>query len=149
MANRRSKTLAAASLSLAEIEPLTKNQVLAFESENNLVLHGIAGRGKTFISCYLAFDDMRKVIPTLDNLIINDRWHGNYSRDKKNKNTMIYKRYETYFHRKIFERFNVKSFKIRLEIKVDGNTITIEGLGAKIKSILRDVKKVSIVKKSN
>lgn len=60
MANRRSKTLAAASLSLAEVEPLTKNQVLAFDSENNLVLHGIAGTGKTFISCYLAFDDMIK-----------------------------------------------------------------------------------------
>ena len=55
MANRRAKTLAAASLTLAEIEPLTKNQVNAFESENNLVLHGIAGTGKTFISCYLAF----------------------------------------------------------------------------------------------
>ena len=60
MANRRAKTLAAASLTLAEIEPLTKNQVNAFESENNLVLHGIAGTGKTFISCYLAFDDMIK-----------------------------------------------------------------------------------------
>ena len=46
MANRRSKTLAAASLTLQEIEPLTKNQVLAFDSENNLVLHGIAGTGK-------------------------------------------------------------------------------------------------------
>ena len=33
MANRKTKTLAAASLSLAEIEPLTRNQVLAFESE--------------------------------------------------------------------------------------------------------------------
>ena len=60
MANRRSKTLAAASLTLQEIEPLTKNQVVAFDSENNLVLHGIAGTGKTFISCYLAFDDMIK-----------------------------------------------------------------------------------------
>jgi len=60
MANRRSKTLAAASLTLAEVEPLTKNQVHAFESEKNLVLHGIAGTGKTFISCYLAFDDMIK-----------------------------------------------------------------------------------------
>ena len=60
MANRRSKTLAAASLTLQEIEPPTKNQVLAFESENHLVLHGIAGTGKTFISCYLAFDDMIK-----------------------------------------------------------------------------------------
>lgn len=60
MGNRKNKTLAAASLTLHEIEPLTRNQVLAFESERNLVLHGVAGTGKTFISCYLAFDDMTK-----------------------------------------------------------------------------------------
>ena len=50
MANRRSKTLAAASLTLQEIEPLTKNQVLAFESENNLVLHGIAAVSYTHLT---------------------------------------------------------------------------------------------------
>lgn len=57
---KRSKTLAGAGLTLEEIEPLTKNQVRAFESQKNLVLHGVAGTGKTFISCYLAFDDMIK-----------------------------------------------------------------------------------------
>ena len=57
---RRSKTLAGANLDLQEIEPLTKNQLLAFESDKNMVLHGVAGTGKTFISCYLAFDDMTK-----------------------------------------------------------------------------------------
>ena len=58
--SKRSKTLAGSGLSLAEIEPLTKNQLIAFESDKNLILHGIAGTGKTFISCYLAFDDMVK-----------------------------------------------------------------------------------------
>ena len=57
---KRNRTLAGANLVLHEIEPLTANQVLAFESENHLVLHGVAGTGKTFISCYLAFDDMLK-----------------------------------------------------------------------------------------
>ena len=58
---KRSKTLAGSGLSLAsEIEPLTRNQLKAFESDKNLILHGIAGTGKTFISCYLAFDDMVK-----------------------------------------------------------------------------------------
>ena len=57
---KRSKTLAGSGLSLAEIEPLTKNQLIAFESDKNLILHGLAGTGKTFISCYLAFDDMVK-----------------------------------------------------------------------------------------
>ena len=56
--NRR--TLARASLTLQEIEPLTQNQLLAFDSDKHLLLHGVAGTGKTFISCYLAFDDMIK-----------------------------------------------------------------------------------------
>ncbi len=47
-------------LKLQAIEPLTKNQLLAFESDKNLVLHGLAGTGKTFISSYLAYDDMEK-----------------------------------------------------------------------------------------
>tara|TARA_R110000796_G_scaffold68191_2_gene156310 strand:+ start:849 stop:1508 length:660 start_codon:yes stop_codon:yes gene_type:complete len=59
MAKKR-KTLAGASLELREIEPLTRNQLTAFESEKNLVLHGLAGTGKTFISSYLAYDDMAK-----------------------------------------------------------------------------------------
>ena len=66
--SKRSKTLAGSGLSLAEIEPLTKNQLIAFESDKNLLLHGIAGTGKTFISCYLAFDDMVKGV--YNNLVI-------------------------------------------------------------------------------
>ena len=57
---KRSKTLAGANLDLQQIEPLTQNQLKAFESDQHLVLHGVAGTGKTFISCYLAFDDMIK-----------------------------------------------------------------------------------------
>ena len=57
---RKNRTLNSSGLVLHDIEPLTRNQVLAFESERNLVLHGVAGTGKTFISCYLAFDDMTK-----------------------------------------------------------------------------------------
>ncbi len=57
---RRSKTLQGANLDLQEIEPLTKNQLKAFESDKNMVLHGVAGTGKTFIACYFAFDDMIK-----------------------------------------------------------------------------------------
>ena len=57
---RKNRTLNSSGLVLHDIEPLTRNQVLAFESERNLLLHGVAGTGKTFISCYLAFDDMTK-----------------------------------------------------------------------------------------
>ena len=59
MAKRR-KTLAGVNFELREIEPLTRNQLKAFESTKNLVLHGLAGTGKTFISSYLAYDDMTK-----------------------------------------------------------------------------------------
>jgi phosphate starvation-inducible protein PhoH len=59
MAKRR-KTLAGVNFELREIEPLTRNQLKAFESTQNLVLHGLAGPGKTFISSCLAYDDMTK-----------------------------------------------------------------------------------------
>ena len=57
---RKNRLIAAANLNLQEIETLTQNQLLAFEADNNLVLHGVAGTGKSFISCYLGFDDILK-----------------------------------------------------------------------------------------
>jgi phosphate starvation-inducible protein PhoH len=57
---KRKKTLSSVNFDLREIEPLTRNQLKAFESNQHLVLHGLAGTGKTFISSYLAFDDMTK-----------------------------------------------------------------------------------------
>lgn len=60
MATKKNKTLDKVNLVLQEIEPLTQNQVRAFESSKNLVMHGVAGTGKTYISMYLAFDDMHK-----------------------------------------------------------------------------------------
>jgi len=67
---------------LKRIEPLTDNQKLSFEaySQNkNLMLHGIAGTGKSFISLYLALNQVlsessqyrnivivRSVVPTRD-----------------------------------------------------------------------------------
>jgi len=69
-------------LKLRDVDPKTPNQQLAyqlFEQENNLVLHGMAGTGKTFITLYLAlksiFDKnsfqqkvviVRSVVPTRD-----------------------------------------------------------------------------------
>jgi len=70
---------------LRQITPLTENQHKAFDAYDegrNLVLHGIAGTGKSFISLYLALDDIlnydgdernydkvvivRSVVPTRD-----------------------------------------------------------------------------------
>jgi len=57
---KRAKSINGSGLDISEIEPLTRNQVRAFESTKNLVLHGVAGTGKTFVGCYLAYDDMAK-----------------------------------------------------------------------------------------
>lgn len=68
-------------LRLTDIYPLTKGQLKtfdAFESNKNLILHGVAGTGKTFISLYLAIKAVldgtapkpiviiRSVVPTRD-----------------------------------------------------------------------------------
>tara|TARA_X000001382_G_scaffold127677_1_gene115917 strand:- start:237 stop:938 length:702 start_codon:yes stop_codon:yes gene_type:complete len=65
--NRQNNNTQNLNLKVQEIEPLTRNQVLAFESDKHLVLHGLAGTGKTFISSYLAYDDIEKSYA--DNLI--------------------------------------------------------------------------------
>jgi phosphate starvation-inducible PhoH-like protein/PhoH-like ATPase len=71
------------SFNLKPIEPLTDNQRKAFEAyfdrNKNLLLHGIAGTGKTFLSLYFALHDVlenvtpykkvvivRSVVPTRD-----------------------------------------------------------------------------------
>lgn len=67
---------------IKKIEPLTENQKISFEQYHNgknLMLHGIAGTGKSFISVYLALNEImnenknynkiiivRSVVPTRD-----------------------------------------------------------------------------------
>ena len=57
---KRAKNINGSGLEIQQIEPLTRNQLSAFESEKHLILFGVAGTGKTFVGCYLAFDDMAK-----------------------------------------------------------------------------------------
>lgn len=75
--SKRRKTLKGSGLELKKIEPLTDSQEVTFDSDRHLVLHGMAGTGKTFISCYLAFEEMltdvydelviiRSAVPTRD-----------------------------------------------------------------------------------
>lgn len=52
-----------------KIKPLTLNQEIVFESDKHLVLHGLAGTGKTFISIFLAMEDIVDY-GTKDELII-------------------------------------------------------------------------------
>ena len=58
--NYGKNALNALNFSICDIEPLTKSQLLAFDSEKHMILHGCAGTGKTFISFYIAFDDIIK-----------------------------------------------------------------------------------------
>lgn len=69
-------------LKIQPVTPLTENQKLTFASYNkdkNILLHGLAGTGKTFISMYLALDEIlskgslynkliivRSIVPTRD-----------------------------------------------------------------------------------
>lgn len=80
--SRKLETMAVKnSMSLAQIKPLTNSQKIAFESfysGNNLVLHGSAGTGKSFVGVYLALKSIfvdsnysrlyvvRSAVPTRD-----------------------------------------------------------------------------------
>ena len=77
MARKKQKSITGTGLELKQFEPLTDNQELAFDSNRHLVLHGLAGTGKTFISMYLGLEDVvegisdkvvviRSAVPTRD-----------------------------------------------------------------------------------
>ena len=56
-----SKKIEITNTDLVKIEPITDNQKLVFESykkNQNQFLYGCAGTGKTFISLYLAFQEV-------------------------------------------------------------------------------------------
>ena len=55
------------------ISPLTENQTRTFESydqDKHLVLHGVAGTGKSFISLYLAYDELLAKKSQYDKIVI-------------------------------------------------------------------------------
>lgn len=59
--NRRQKKVLNYNFKLKQIKPLTKNQDSAFHGYwggKNLLLHGMAGTGKTYIAFYLALNDL-------------------------------------------------------------------------------------------
>lgn len=80
--NKNEENISKLNFNLKKIEPLTQNQKLTFEAyakERNLLLHGIAGTGKSFISLYLSMKQIlessdkykkvvivRSVVPTRD-----------------------------------------------------------------------------------
>lgn len=58
---RKEKTVKTNILELSRIEPLTDNQAKAFElweRGNHLILHGVAGTGKTFLAFYLTLNEL-------------------------------------------------------------------------------------------
>jgi phosphate starvation-inducible protein PhoH len=76
MAKKR-KSLSGVGLTLRTVTPLTENQALAFNSTKHMVLHGVAGTGKTYLASYLAYKGMtdltvsqfviiRSAVPTRD-----------------------------------------------------------------------------------
>ena len=61
--SKRSKTLAGSGLSLAEIEPLTKNQLEAFESDKNLIL----------VTHYVLISEVLNYAPSSGEIVISDK----------------------------------------------------------------------------
>ena len=59
-------------LSLKHFDPLTSNQKLTYQSFNhkNLLLHGMAGTGKSFISLYLSLKEVIKTDSPFKNVVI-------------------------------------------------------------------------------
>jgi len=53
---------------LADVQPLTENQLKAFKSNKNLILSGSAGTGKSFLACYFACEGMVK--KKKDNIVL-------------------------------------------------------------------------------
>ena len=91
----------------------------------------------------ISFIDIRKVIPTLDNIIINDWFNGKYKRVKNKNNQIQYINKGLPVFNKFLEKINCVP---TLDIKVDGNTLEIEGLFFKTISTIRNIKKVSLIK---
>jgi len=52
---KKAATLAGNQLNVQLREPLTSNQAIAFNSEKHLIMHGVAGTGKTYVACYLGY----------------------------------------------------------------------------------------------
>lgn len=71
MASKKKNSTIALSLN-KNIQPLTKNQELTFSEypTKNLILEGYAGTGKTFVSLYLALDEVLSGRSVYDNVII-------------------------------------------------------------------------------
>lgn len=60
-------------LNLTNVKPLTENQSIAFEAYDNgknLMLHGIAGTGKSYIALYLALRDILSGISNQKKVVI-------------------------------------------------------------------------------
>ena len=68
-----SKKIEITNTDLVKIEPITDNQKLVFESykkNQNQFLYGCAGRGKTFISLYLAFQEVLNIKTPYDKVVV-------------------------------------------------------------------------------
>ena len=68
-----SKKIEIINTDLVKIEPITDNQKLVFESykkNQNQFLYGCAGTGKTFISLYLAFQEVLNIKTPYDKVVV-------------------------------------------------------------------------------
>ena len=73
MAARQSQPAEQKGLYIEHIKPLTENQhktFKAFYDDQNLLLHGSAGTGKSFISLYLALSEVLEGTDDLNRVVV-------------------------------------------------------------------------------
>jgi phosphate starvation-inducible protein PhoH and related proteins len=71
--NYKGPSIKPQNFNLKQISPITENQVKTFKayaSGNNLFLHGCAGTGKTFISLYLALQEVLSETTDMNRVVI-------------------------------------------------------------------------------
>lgn len=106
---------------LKEVRPITENQKIifdAFKKQNNFLLTGTAGTGKSFIACYLAITDVFKNPIIYNNVtivrsIVSTRDPGHLPGDTEEKSAPYEAPYHSIFH----EMSDIKDAYVNLKSK--------------------------------
>ena len=94
----------------------------------------------------VSFEDIRKVIPTLDLIIKRGWYYGKWELKLNQNNKISYVTHGTKFHNYMMTKWWSPFPKLTQSITclIDGNTIEISGSGSKLKQSINALKKISV-----